>query len=488
MMSLIEEIKSGFKVDLVSQVAKSLSGGILVVVLARLLSANDYGLLYLSISIFTFATLMGKVGLGNSGARYITDYTEQDPGQIPHIVETVAISLAITLGVVAFGLVALREQIATVMGNTELQVLLLVGTLFVVTSGLVDSGRKLCQGFKKIEWAAYIKLVDAVLRPVIAIGLVLAGFGVIGALAGYIISSLIAAVVAVVFIYHLYTNSYRSEIESGLRRRIAEYSLPIALTANSDTLLKRVDIILIGVFLTPLSVSYYVVAKQLMTFLKTPANSLGFAITPRYSEQIHRGNLDTASRLYSEALTSTLAFYVPAAVGLVIVAEPTLTLVFGPEYAGGVVVLQILTIYLVGQTVSYITSGGLDFLGQAKHRAYAKAGTAILNLILNILLIPTIGIIGAALSTVGSYSLYVLLTVYLLHLELDLNWIEIGQRCLKVAAVTTLMAISVLPFVSLVNGFISLIAVVSLGGLVWLITTIFTGLIEKERLRAAMPF
>ena len=487
-MSLVEEIKSGFKADLVSQVAKSLSGGVLVIVLARLLSPDEYGLVYLSVSIFTFVTLLGKVGLGNSAARYVTEYEEEDPGQIPHIVETTAVVLAVTLGAVTVGLVLVSGQVAAVMGDSELQILLLVGALFVATGGFVDSTRKLCQGFKKIEWAAYIKLVDAVLRPIVAIGLVLAGFGAVGAIAGYVVSSLSAALLGTAFIYHLYSNSVRSEIEANLRRRVAEYAVPIALTDNSDTLLKRVDIILVGAFLTPLAVSYYVVAKQLMTFLKTPANSLGFAITPRYSEQIHRGNLETASRLYSEALTSTLTFYVPAAVGLVIVAEPTLALIFGPEYAGGAIVLQILTLYLVAQTVSYVTSGGLDYLGQAKLRAYAKGGTAIFNVILNIILIPTIGIMGAAISTAGSYAVYVSINVYLLHLELDLDWFEIAHRCAKIAAVTVVMGLSVYPFASAISNIVSLLAVVSLGGLVWLIATVTVGLIEKQQLRAAVPF
>jgi len=487
-MSLVEEIKSGFKIDLISQVGKSLSGGILVIMLARLLSPSEYGLVYLAVSIFTFATLFGKVGLGNSAARYVTEYEEKDPGQIPHIVETTAVILAITLGIATVGLVFASGQIAVVIGNSELQTILLAGALFVATGGLVESSRKLCQGFKKIEWAAYIKLVDAVVRPIVAIGLVFVGFGAVGAITGYVVSSLSAAFLGVVLVYNFYSNSTRGVIESGLRRRIAEYAIPIALTQNSDTVLKRVDIILIGIFLTPIAVSYYVVAKQLMTFLKAPANSLGFAITPRYSEQIHRGNLDTASRLYSKALTSILTFYVPAAVGLVIVAEPTLTLIFGSEYTGGVIVLQILVFYLIAQVISYVTSGGLDYLGRAKYRAYAKAGAAIINVVLNLILIPMIGVVGAAISTVSSYGLYVILNVYFLHLELDIDWLKISQRCIKIAVVTVIMALSILPLTSEISNFVSLIAVVILGGLVWFISTVTVGLVKKQQLRAAFPY
>jgi O-antigen/teichoic acid export membrane protein len=487
-MSLVAEIKSGFKIDLLSTIIDNLSRGLLVIVLARLLQPEEYGLLYLSISLFAVATLIGKLGLGKSAARYITEYEEHDAGQIPHIVETAAGIFAVTMGLVVLGLVLFHAQLAAIFGDGDLEILLLIGAVYVVTSGVVNSGRRLCQGFKRIEWAAWVKLADAIVRPIAAIGLVLAGLGVVGALAGYIISSVIAALLVTALVYRLYSSIERTDLEAGLRRRIAEYSLPIALTQNSSTVIKRVDVLLIGAFLTPLAVSYYVVSKQIISFIRSPANSLGFAIAPRYSEQIHRGNLDTASRLYGEALTSILLLYVPAAVGLVLVAEPTLTLVFGPEYSGGVIVLQILTVYLIAQTVSYITSSGLDYLGRAKYRAYAKGATAIGNLVLNVLLIPTIGIAGAAISTAATYAVYVVLNVYLMHRELNLDWRSIGRRCAKIGLVTAVMALVVFTLVSEISGFISLVAVVGLGVAVWFVGSLSVGLVERQQLRAAIPF
>lgn len=486
-MALSEKIAAGLKADFLSQVLKNLSNGLLVVVLARLLSPDAYGLLYLSISLFAIVTVAGKLGLGKSAARYITEHEETTPGQIPHIIETVGLVLVVTLSLVTVGLVLAREQVAVLLGEPGIEPLLLVGGLYVITHGVFNSGRSICQGFKKIEWAASIALVEAVVRPLVAVGLVLAGLGAVGALVGYVVSSFVAAALTVGAVYYLYSTAERRRVEPGLRRRIIEYALPITLTENSSTLMKRVDILLIGAFLTPLAVSYYVVAKQIMTFLKVPANSLGFAISPRYSEQLHRDNLETASRLYGEALTSTLLFYVPAAVGLVIVAEPTLRLLFGPEYTGGTIVLQLLTIYLVVQAISYITSGGLDYLGRAKHRAYAKGVTAVANLGLNLLLIPTVGIAGAAISTAGTYAVYVTLNVYLMHLELRLDWWAIGTRCVKITAVTGVMALAVLPFAPAIDGFVSLFAVVALGGLVWLVSTVSVGLIEKQQLQSLAP-
>ncbi|NKE34960.1 flippase [Natronococcus sp. JC468] len=487
-MSLAAKIRSGLEADLLSRLATNLSSGLLVVVLARLLRPDEYGLLYLAISVFSIAAVVGRLGLGKSAARYLTEYEESDAGQIPHVVETAAVALAITLGVATLALAVARGPIAALLGEPGLEPLLLVGAVYVASHGLVNAGRNLCQGFKEIERAAHITLLEALVRPAVAVGLVLAGFGAVGALVGYVVASVLAAALFAVVLYRRSASVERSPLEGGLRRRIVEYAMPITLTENGSAVIKRVDVVLIGAFLTPLAVSYYVVAKQITTVLKSPANSLGFAISPRYGEQLRRGNLETASRLYAEALTGVLAFYVPAAVGLAIVAEPTLTLLFGSEYAGGAIVLQILTVYLVVQAVSYVTSGGLDYLGLARRRAYAKGATAVANLLLNLALIPPIGIAGAALSTAGTYAAYVAANVYLIHRELALDWWAIGRRCAKVAAVTGAMTVAVAPLAPAIGGFVSLFAVVALGAAVWLGATVSVGLVERRQLRSAVPF
>jgi len=487
-MTLVERILSGFKIDLFSKVIRNVSGGLLAVVLARLLTPEEYGLLYLSISLFTIITLLGTFGIGGSAARYITEYEERDSKQIRRIIETTAAFLMITLTVVAIALVFSRNILISALGESAIEPLLLIGVIYVVTKGITDSGRRICQGFKQIKWAAYVEIVQALVRLTVAITLAYIGFGAVGALAGYVVASIIGVTLIIVVIGYLYLQSPSGgTIEAGLRRRIAEYALPLAMTSSSDTVIKRVDILLIGVFLNPLAVSFYIVGKQITTVLKSPANSLGFAISPRFSEQIEKGNLEIASRLYAEALTGTVLFYLPAMVGLVIVAEPTLAIVFGPEYVGGTVVLQILTIYLFVQAISYITGGGLNYLGRAKHRAYAKVGIAVGNFGLNLVLIPTIGIIGAAISTAGAYVVYVAYNIYLIHIELEIDWWKILGRTTKIVGITGVMTLIIYPISTNITGPITLIGVVAIGVGVWLAGCLWSGLIELKQILSAVP-
>lgn len=485
-MTLEEKIASGFRMEALAKASEILSGGILIVVLARLLDPDGYGLLYFAISIIAVGTLLSSLGFGRSAARYLTEYDERDPGQIPHIVEASALYTLVPLGIVAGTLAAFHAELTAVLGEPGLEPFLLLGAVFLVGNTTLKYTRRVLQGFKKIRLSATLTTTDAVVSSTVAIAMAALGYGPIGAFSGYVVSSLLAGSLGTIFTWRQYAAYERSPIEEGLRRRLFEYAMPLSLTASGDILIKRVDVILIGFFLTPVFVSYYTISKQVVKFAKFPASSLGFAISPRYKEQYEQGNVERAARLYEDALTGMLLLYVPATAGLMLVAGPSIELVFGPEYGGATPVLQILSLFLVAQTITYVTSTGLDFLGKAKLRAYAKGGVAVGNFGLNLLLIPTIGVIGAAISTVVAYGVYAVLNVYLMHRELALNWRRIGRDLGRIVGVTTVMAVAVALLVDWVAGLPSLLAVVGLGVGIWFVLSYQLGLVEEQHVRTVI--
>jgi O-antigen/teichoic acid export membrane protein len=485
-MTLEEKIASGFRMEALAKVSEIVSGGILIVVLARLLDPEGYGLLYFAISIIAVATLLSSLGFGRSAARYLTEYDEKGPGQIPHIVETSALYTIVPLGLISATLLLFYTELTTLLGEPGLEPFLLLGTIFLIGNTTVKYTRRVLQGFKRIRLSAILTTTDAFLSSVVAISLAALGYGPVGAYFGYVLSSTVAGLLGTVFTYREYTEYDRASVEEGLRRRIFEYAMPLSLTASGDILIKRVDVILIGFFLTPVFVSYYTISKQVVKFAKFPASSLGFAISPRYKEQYEQGNVDRAARLYENALTGMLLLYIPATAGLILVAAPTIELIFGAEYSGAVPVLQALSLFLVAQTVTNVTSSGLDYLGRARSRAYAKGGVAIGNFGLNLVLIPTIGIIGAAISTVLAYSVYAALNVYIMHLELTLNWRRVGQDVAQIVVITGAMALIVAVLVGSISGLPSLLGVVGLGAAIWFVLSYLLGFIEEQQVRTVI--
>ncbi len=486
-MTLQKRLINRFKADFVSKIVSAVAGAGLMVALARLLNPDGFGLLFLAISVFSVATLFSKLGIAKSASRYVAQYKETDPGQIPHILRVSFVLNFVAISIVGVAFFFAHGLIADVIGEPDLVPFLLIGGFFIAFSTLVTYVRLIFQGLEKIHLAAAAHAIDRLCRLVFAVGLVLLGFGAIGALVGYILSSALVALAGLAFIYvRLYRPTDPGNIEPGLFRRIGEYSVPLTFTNTANVLDKQIDTVLVGVFLTPTAVSFYVISKQVIEFIETPVSALGFTLSPTYGSEKASGNLDRAARIYETAIVNSLLLYVPAAAGLALVAGPTVELVFGAAFSGAVPVLQILCLYAVLQSVTKLTSNGLDFLGRARDRAIVKGITALLNVGLNVVLIPLIGVIGAAIATVITYSLYTGANVYIIHQEFELRLGTIAEQLVKILTITATMATVVFLAVEYVTGPFSLATVVMIGVAIWGVLSLFAGLLSTKEIRAVV--
>jgi len=454
-----------------------LGNGLIVLLLTRFfLSPEEYGVLFLAISILGSALLFSRLGLPKSAARYVTDYRETDPGQVRNIVRTSFKAIFVLALVVGMCLVALRGVVATVFDEPALLELLLVGSLYVVFRTINSYVYTLFQGFNQISKSAYVAICSNVGLFIGILLLVTLDFGPVGALSGYVVGYGLGTVVGLILLYQTVRKYETQPIETGLRRKILEYSVPLTATNGANVLYKRVDTLLIGFFLTPVAVGYYTLAKQLSDFLVAPASSLGFTISPSYGEHKANGDSHRAARIYERAFEHTVLFYVPAAAGLALVSGPMVEFIFGTDYLGAVPVIQVFAGFVVLQAIDKITNDGLDYLGRARHRAVVKTSTGAFNLCLNLLLIPAIGAVGAAISTVISYGVMVSINVYLIHTELSLSLGRLARSLALIGGITVCMSIIVVVLLPFISSFETLLFVVTIGGGTWAFLALASGI------------
>lgn len=477
-------LRSRFTAEFVGKLFAAIVGALVTVLLARWLEPNEYGLLFLAFSVLGILKYLSKLGIGKSTARYVSEYKEAEPGQVPHIVRTGFLFNTGTIVVVAVGFALVYDRVALALGEPDLSPYLALGILYLVVGTLETFARKVLQGYEAIESAATIKVVGNGGKLCFVVGLVTLGYGGLGAMGGYVLGYGLATAVGLFLIgIRIYRrHDPAPTIEPGLRRRIAEYTIPLTATSTANTLEKRVDTVLVGFFLTPVAVGYYTIAKQVVQFLETPASALGFAISPSYSAAKARGDIEQAARLYEMALVNSLLLYVPIAAGLVLVADPLVPLVFGGEYLGAVTVVQVMALYAVVMSVTDITSNGLDFLGRARIRAIVKIATAVPNLLLNVLLIPTIGVEGAAIATVVTSSVYTLVSVYLIHQEFDLRIRRLAIEILQILVITAVMSLAVYVLTRTVQGWLAVLGATVLGVAVWAGLSTAVGLVDVRNL------
>ncbi|SFT00793.1 flippase [Halostagnicola kamekurae] len=482
-MSITEKLLDGFKETLGARVVNTVANGLLMLLLARvLLTPDEYGLLFLVIAIVAVLQLVADLGLSRSVARYISDRKETDPGSIPFLIRTSLRYRVLMLALVAGGIVFGRDLIAAVLDTPELSTLLVFGAGYLVCQSLYSYHNTVFQGFNRVQLSAVVETANAVLRVVAVVALTALGFGVAGALIGYAAGAALASIVGAVLLYRrFYTTHEDTGGSKSLRNRMLKYSIPMTASHSANVLDRRIDTVLVGYFLTPVAVSYYVLAKQISEFVLVPAGSLGFSISPTYGEQKANDSLEEAARIYEATLRSVLILYVPAAIGIVLVAGPAVDLVFGTAYAGATPVLQVFGVYVVFQAITSVTTNGLDYLGRARDRAIAKLVTSLGNVALNVVLIPIYGVVGAAYATVITFGIYTLINVYVMHLELSLDGWQIARSLALTTVVSAAMGLSVLVAVPYVSTIPSLAGVIALGVGIWAGLASISGLFDLRK-------
>ena len=488
-MGRADVVASRLRAETIGQFAHAGATALLYVVLARLLSPDAYGLIFLALAVIQVSRVVSDWGIGKSTARYVSEYRVNDPTQVRHILEfggVVAITSVTLVGAVLY---VSADWLATLIGTPAVAPYLRVGTLVLVTFAGVSYLRAVFQGAEQIEYAGLIQGLEGLLRLLFATVFVLLGTGGLGALTGFAIGGIVACLIGVTTFYR---RTYRPHlddvgpIEDGLRRRIVEYALPLAATRGANQLDRQVDTVLVGAILTPVAVAYYSLAKQVVTIVDRPAKILGFVIAPTLSADNAAGDTDTVRRLYEEALGYMLMLYIPAGVGLVLVAEPVITLAFGSEYAGAAPVLQILALYAALQGVLRITSEALDYLGRAKTRAYARGTAAVANVVLTVALLPVMGVVGAAWATIVTHSLYTGVNLLIMYHEIRFDVYTIGWSVAQTTAITAAMAVVVVAVLTLTTAaWIAVPAIVS-GVVVWAIGVHSAGLLDMRRVSAVV--
>jgi O-antigen/teichoic acid export membrane protein len=474
------EILPGIKHELAGQITTTFLGAALIILLTHLLEPKQYGLLFLVISILGFIRILSEGGVANSGARYVAEYKERAPEQIRYIISTSLLYNLSTIIIVSTVLILGHRHLAAFFNEHKLSSLLLYGVFFVIFGTLTTYARVILQGFEEIELSAGVHIINILARFISAIGVVILGYGVWGALTGYIFGFALASLLGLTVIYLKCYRGWKTAVtvETGLRRRIAEYTLPLAGTSTTKAIEVHIDTILVGLFLTPVSVGFYALAKQITQFLETPAYALGFSLAPTYGAKKAQSNMQHVSKLYEISFEYSLLVYLPAAAGVVLVAEPMIQYVFGSKYLGTVPVLQVLAIYIVFRSLTTITEDSLDYLGRAKLRALLKIPTVILNVILNIILIPRIGVIGAPIATVVSYGIFTLMIIFSMYSELNLRIKYIRSQIASIFAITVAISGIVIFGLQFVSGLLSLSCVIIFAGIVWIGLAKFTGFLN----------
>ncbi len=183
------------------------------------------------------------------------------------------------------------------------------------------------------------------------------------------------------------------------RRHLKPVAIFFAM-ACATTIYTNLDNVMLGFMATDADVGFYGAAVKIKTILVSIVTSLGTVLLPRASYYVEHGKMEEFKRITAKALNFVLLFAVPLSVYFMLFARDGILLLSGVAFEGAIIPMQVImpTLLLIGITNIF----GIQILvpmGKEKTVLYSEIAGAVVDIIINAALIPTLRATGAAIGT-----------------------------------------------------------------------------------------
>lgn len=295
--------------------------------------------------------------------------------------------------------------------------------------------------------------------------------------AGANLASTISAAIGFVYLYAFYTRrkkdiwgninsskeEYKPESLKKMIKTILFLSIPMSLASIVSAINRNVDTFTVinglvvafekegklaaDLIVTEATRLYGILSGKVDMLIGLPLSlniAFATALVPAVSEAMALGDKKTVTRRVSFSLRTTMLIGLPCAIGLCVLAEPILQLLFPNAIAAEApLLLQISSFTIIFTVLNQTMNGALQGIGKIFVPAISLGCGALTKLILNLILIriPEIGINGAAIGSVACHIVASIINYSVLRKNIKLD-INAKQSVIKPIIATIIMAVS----------------------------------------------
>ena len=296
------------------------------------------------------------------------------------------------------------------------------------------------------------------------------GFGVAG-LAGGFVCGLIAG--GIVNFRYLELKLVRFKISH--LKNLTGFSFWIFLTASGSFVFSYADTVLIGYFMTNADVGIYRTAFQLTSVATFTTLAFQTVLYPKISSWDIQGKIKEIENTLARAFTYSLLLAIPTCIGGWILGDSLLYYLYGASFVEGtnalyfLLVVQIVNVFMVLSTMS------LNALNRPKDAFNITLIAAIVNILLDIVLIPIFGITGAAVATLIAMTLNAVGAFILLSRIISVKFEKKPIKNILYSAGLMGIFLICIRFLLPFSHVIGLITVVIFGAAIYTIVLFYTG-------------
>jgi O-antigen/teichoic acid export membrane protein len=261
-------------------------------------------------------------------------------------------------------------------------------------------------------------------------------------------------------------------------------ALPFGVSSISYVFMQRFDTVLMSFVLTDAAVGWYNVPWTLINMILLIAQSIAIAMYPSMVRS-HTEDPESLPQVVCQSIKYLLIVCLPIAVGGTVLADRIVITLYGESFANSIPVLQVILWALPSLFLLELLGRVASTLHLERPAARVNVINAIITVMLNVILVPTVGILGAALALLSGRTIRLAQ-----YWKLIGNDRLVGQRwgtLLRVALATTAMGMTVLflrqiPAFGTVDSKLDLLTLIAAGAVAYVVALIAFGGVERREL------
>lgn len=389
----------------VGQVGRKLIGLVTTVLLARLLTVEDFGVLTFGLTVVGVAAVFGRLGTSQSLLKLLPKYADDTRKQRRTF--TVAVG-TVLFGIVLFGtvLAASADLINDAsIGAEQFPALLRVLVFVMAANVLFEVVIHAFGGLQRIRYKMIVK--DGIKTLFRSASIVLAlyyGASILGIAATLAVGLGVGVALSVFLLVRVVKMWPTASVTADDAREFLGFSLPLTLQDGGSVLYKQVDLLMIGVLLSSPQVSAFKIATTITIYLGFPLRAINQMFVPLSSRMHESDDSEELDRLFGTVTRWSITLTLPVAAAVVIYRQDLLS-VFGQGYVNSSALVLVLVVQYVVLNATGPSGQLLVMTNNHYYQVVNQWVFGVLNVILNYLLIVQMGVLGAALATVTTTTL-----------------------------------------------------------------------------------
>jgi O-antigen/teichoic acid export membrane protein len=457
---------------------------VLGVLMARLMGAEQYGLYSLADTTFYLIVGLAMLGLVNALVRYISVFaSRRDEASLWGTLQ-VGLGAPFVVSVLAgVCLLVFAEPFSRlIFHETRLVPVLRVAALALPFGTLIIATAAALRGFNRMEYDVLAQDISFPLIKLVAlIALVVTGLNAVKAMTAHAIGAVVGCVMLLYFLHKLFPLNRPWSAARRHTREIFLFSAPLYASTLIALFEGNLETFFLGALGAIASVGVFTVAARINLVGKMFHQAVEAAAMPIVSELYSKGEHRQLGHFYQSMTKWTFTSNLPLFLIALLFSKPILS-VFGNDFVAGSTALVILFCGSLVNAATGINGVIIPMTGNTWLNTVNTVITLAVKLALGLLLIPSLGVVGAAITMAGTWS--VLNLVRTLEIFLLLRLLPYNRDFIKpivAGAVAAITAYAMAQWVFVESNLVSIVLNMGCLMAVYAAMILVLGLSEEDR-------